>query len=77
MELRIGIAQTAREIVIELPKALSVKDVKKLIESGLKDDSGLFELVDTKGRSTLVNANRVTYIQLGGVDDSSQIGFGS
>lgn len=77
MEIRIGIALAQRDLVVELEKALTAKQLTKLIETASNTASGLFELVDSKGRTVLVNSNKVNYIHLGSDDSSQQIGFGA
>ena len=74
MEVKIGIQQAAREIVVDT--AEDAEAVEKKVADALASESGLFSLTDTKGRKVLVPAAKVAYIEIGG-GVVGQVGFRS
>lgn len=74
MEVKIGIQQAAREIVVDTDESSDA--VEKTVADALVSESGLISLTDTKGRKVLVPAAKVAYIEIGG-GVSGQVGFRS
>lgn len=74
MEVKIGIQQAAREIVVDT--AEDAEAVEKKVADALASESGLISLTDTKGRKVLVPAAKVAYIEIGG-GVVGQVGFRS
>ena len=74
MEVKIGIQQAAREIVVDT--AEDAEAVEKRVADALASESGLISLTDTKGRKVLVPAAKVAYIEIGG-GVVGQVGFRS
>jgi hypothetical protein len=71
MELKIGVQNSPREIVIESDEQPA--DVQKRLNEALSAGT-LFEIVDTKGRTILVPGDKVSYVEIGaGV--SGTVGF--
>lgn len=73
MEVKIGVQDSPREISLESGEAR--EDVMAAVEKALKD-GGLLTLTDDRGRTVVVNAARITYVELG-VATSRRVGFGS
>lgn len=63
MELKIGIQHAPRELLVETDEAADA--VQKRLTKALTDD-GVFTVTDTKGRTVLVPAGRVAYVEIGG-----------
>ncbi|MGN0062851.1 MAG: DUF3107 domain-containing protein [Nocardioides sp.] len=63
MELKIGIQNAPRELLVETDEA--PEDVTKRLTKALSDD-GVFTVTDTKGRTVLVPAARLAYVEIGG-----------
>ena len=74
MEVKIGIQQAAREIVVDTAEEADA--VEKKVADALAADGGLISLTDTKGRKVLVPAAKVAYIEIGG-GVAGQVGFRS
>ena len=73
MEVRIGVQQAARELVLEstdTPEAVA-KKVAEAIKAG-----GLLDLVDDKGRRVVVPADRLAYVEIA-ASEPRRVGFGS
>ncbi len=73
MEVKIGVLHTAREIVFDSP--LTAEEVSTAVQASLTSDSVL-NLTDDRGRTILVPADRIAYVELG-VPATRRVGFGS
>ncbi len=62
MEVKVGITQTGRELVVETNA--SQQDVQDKLTESLADGS-VFELVDEKGRKVLVPVAQLAYVEIG------------
>jgi hypothetical protein len=74
VEVKIGIQQAAREIIVDT--ADDADAVEKTVADALASESGLISLTDTKGRKVLVPAAKVAYVEIGG-GVAGQVGFRS
>ena len=72
MEVRIGIQNVQRELMIET--STSQADVEAALTAALAVQGGVFVLADEKGGKVLVPAGKIAYIEVGG-SDSRRIGF--
>ena len=72
MEVKIGVADTARELLIN--SGQTPEEVESLVTDALKDSSGTLALTDDKGRRYLVPSVRVAYVEIG-TADSRKVGF--
>ncbi|KXP01035.1 MULTISPECIES: DUF3107 domain-containing protein [Tsukamurella] len=72
MEIKIGIAESNRELVLQSKD--SSEDVKKAVGDALAGRTELLELTDEKGKRYLVPAARVSYVELG-ANESRSVGF--
>lgn len=77
MQLRIGLAQAPRELVIEVEDSLNAKKLTAQIAKAAAATSPLLTLTDLKGQEVVIDASRVAYIDFGPSSDSQGIGFGS
>lgn len=73
MEVKIGITDVPREVVIETN--VPAEDITKALRDALAG-SDLLDLVDEKGRRVLIPASRVAYLDLGSPSARS-VGFGA
>ncbi|MDN5892567.1 MAG: DUF3107 domain-containing protein [Nocardioides sp.] len=62
MEVKIGIQQAARELVVEVDD--ETDNLEKLVTKAVADD-GVLALTDAKGRRVLVPAARLAYVEIG------------
>jgi len=74
MEIKIGIADVARETSIDADQ--SADDIVKAYADALAEPNGLLRLADSKGRHLVVPAARVAYLDLGS-PEHRPVGFGA
>ena len=74
MDIRIGILQSPREVVIELADGTSADDVKATIDAAVAAGDGLVWLTDKKGNQSGFPAAKLAYVEIGSADDQ-RIGF--
>lgn len=72
MEIKIGIEETPRELVIASTQ--SQEDVEKLVSAALDGKEGLLKLADDKGRTFLVPADKIAYVEIAPTD-ARKVGF--
>ena len=72
MEVKVGVADTARELTIN--SSQTPEEVESLVADALKGTSGSLTLVDDKGRRYVVPSARVAYVEIGSAD-SRKVGF--
>ena len=72
MEVKVGVADTAREIVLNSDQ--TPEEIESLVASALKDSAGTLSLVDDKGRRFVVPSARVAYVEIG-TADTRRVGF--
>lgn len=71
VEVKIGVQNVMREIIIETDSTAA--EVSALVESAAT--SGTLTLKDTKGRTVLVPASALGYVEIG-VEEHRPVGFG-
>lgn len=72
MEIRIGIANTGRELGFETSE--SAESVKKSVADALADGAPFITFNDDKGSSYLVPTASLAYVELGS-DQTRRVGF--
>ena len=72
MEVKIGIAESPRELVVS--SALTPDEIEKLVSEALRKSDGLLTLVDEKGRRIVVPVARVAYVDIAPAD-ARRVGF--
>lgn len=73
MEVRIGVQQAARELVLEsteTPDAVAAK-----VAAAVKAN-GLLDLVDEKGRRVVIPSAKLAYVEIAPAE-SRRVGFGT
>ncbi|MGA3256570.1 MAG: DUF3107 domain-containing protein [Mycobacterium sp.] len=73
MEVKIGIAESPRELVFS--SAQTPGEVEELVTAALGEGSGLLSLTDDKGRRFLVHTTKIAYVEIGAAD-GRRVGFG-
>jgi hypothetical protein len=73
VEIKIGVQQTAREIVLESDQ--SPEDIDAAVRAAIAD-GGILSLVDDKGRRVLVPAERLAYVEISPAT-ARRVGFGT
>ncbi len=72
MEVKIGVQNTNRELIIDSNHTSD--DVEKAVAEAL--EQGLLSLTDTKGRRVIVPADKLAYVEIGS-PSIGQVGFRS
>jgi hypothetical protein len=72
MEIRIGIRESVRDLSFESP--LGAHEIQELITKALTDKVSVVSLQDDKGRTILVPAASIAYVEIG-VEDKRRVGF--
>ena len=73
MEVKIGVREVNREIVLE--SGATAEDVAAAVEAALAGASTL-QLKDDKGRLVIVPTVALAYVEIG-AEESRRVGFGS
>lgn len=71
MEIKIGIQNAARELVLDTRE--TAEAVRELVDAAVKEE-GVLTLTDTRGRTVMVPATKLAYVELG-VGVTGQVGF--
>jgi len=72
VEVKIGVQNVARELVIET--SLSPDDVEKAVAKALSGDEAVLALEDAKGRKLLVPSGKLAYVEVG-APSSGTVGY--
>lgn len=72
MEVKIGISDSPRELVIN--SAQTPEEIEKLVSEGVAGGSGLVALTDEKGRKFLIQTAKIAYVEIGSVA-AGRVGF--
>ena len=72
MEIRIGIANTGRELSFDTNEAAA--DVKESVASALENGATHVSFSDAKGTSYIVPTASLAYVELG-TEESRRVGF--
>lgn len=71
MEIKIGVQNTPRELLVETDAPAS--EIEATVAEALKNDE-ILKLTDHKGRTVLVPAGTISYIELGSPNQGT-VGF--
>ncbi|MFF8773675.1 DUF3107 domain-containing protein [Kitasatospora sp. NPDC015120] len=74
MEVKIGVQNAPREIVIE--SSQTADEVQNAVEKALEGTEKLFSLSDEHGRRIIVPADRLAYVEIG-EPAARKVGFGT
>jgi hypothetical protein len=74
VEVKIGVQNTARELVIETDE--TNEGVATLVKDALSSENGVLTLTDTKGKVTVVPTSKLAYVEIGR-SIVGQVGFRS
>ncbi|WP_344335294.1 DUF3107 domain-containing protein [Kitasatospora putterlickiae] len=74
MEVKIGVQNAPREIVIE--SSQTADEVQNAVVKALEGTEKLFALSDEHGRRIIVPADRLAYVEIG-ESASRKVGFGT
>lgn len=72
MEVKIGIAESQRELVVSSDQ--TPDEVSKLVDEALAGGDGLLRLVDEKGRKYVIRAAQIAYVEIA-PEEGRRVGF--
>ncbi|HET8590744.1 MAG TPA: DUF3107 domain-containing protein [Nakamurella sp.] len=72
MEVKIGIADTGRELTVNV--TASPEEIEEQVAESLRTPDGTLRLTDDKGRRVIVPSNKVAYVEVAPAD-SRRVGF--
>ena len=72
MEVKIGISDSPRELVIN--SSQTPAEVEAAVTGALQGDGGVVSLTDEKGRKFLIQAAKVAYVEIGSTT-GGRVGF--
>ncbi|CAN5756074.1 MAG: DUF3107 domain-containing protein [Ilumatobacteraceae bacterium] len=75
MDVKIGVTQAPRELMVEMPDDERDQTVKA-VEAALAGDTEVLWLTDKRGRRVGVPAAKLAYVEMGTNDGDRRIGFG-
>lgn len=74
MEVKIGVQNAAREIVLESTQ--SPDEVTAAVQAAITSAEGVLDLVDERGRRVLVPSAKLAYVEIGEPVER-RVGFGA
>ncbi len=77
MDVRIGITQVARELLVELADDSDRDALKGAVTAALSGATDTLLLTDRRGREVLVPSAKIAYVEVGVADGERRMGFGS
>lgn len=72
MEVKIGVLHTARELVVD--STHTPEEIEQVVGAALKSVDGQLKLTDERGRTVIVPANLVAYVDIAQAD-VRRVGF--
>ena len=74
MEVKIGVTNAPRELTLEMSDNLD--QLQKSVSEALASDNGLITFTDDRGRTVVVPAEKLAYVEIAG-DAGRRVGFGT
>ena len=65
MDVRIGVSQTAKEILVELPDDTDQDKLVAEVEAALAKETGMLWLTERRGRQLGVPVSKLAYLEVG------------
>ncbi len=75
MDLRIGVTNAPREVVVELADDVDREKLRAQIDIALADESVLW-VTDKRGKQIGVPGAKIAYVEVGSPDADRRMGFG-
>ena len=75
MDLRIGVTNAPREVVVELADDVDREKLSAQIDVALADESVLW-VTDKRGKQIGVPGAKIAYVEVGSPDADRRMGFG-
>jgi hypothetical protein len=77
MEIRIGVTQAMRELMVEIDDEKAQAKLKSAVEEALAGKTETLSVIDNKGREIVIPSAKIAYVEFGAADGSRKLGFGS
>ncbi len=77
MDVRIGIADSAQVIEVELENDVDRDALKGQVDAAVTGSADSLWLTDRKGKELAVPASRIAFVEIGTADAERRIGFGA
>jgi len=77
MDVRIGIADSAQVIEVELENDVDRDALKGQVDAVVSGSADSLWLTDRKGKELAVPAARIAFVEIGTADAERRIGFGA
>jgi Protein of unknown function (DUF3107) len=77
VDVRIGITQVARELLVELADDIDRDALKGAVSAALSGATDTLSLTDRRGREVVVPSGKIAYVEVGVADGERRMGFGS
>jgi Protein of unknown function (DUF3107) len=77
VDVRIGITQVARELLVELADDTDRDALTGAVNAALSGATDTLMLTDRRGREVLVPAAKIAYVEVGVADGERRMGFGT
>lgn len=77
MDVRIGIAQSIKELEVEMADDTDRESVVADIDKSLGSAEGVLWLTDRRGRRVGVPVAKVAYVEIGAPSAERRVGFGA
>jgi Protein of unknown function (DUF3107) len=77
VDVRIGITQVARELLVELADDTDRDALKGAVSAALSGATDTLALMDRRGREVLVPSAKIAYVEVGVGDGERRMGFGT
>ena len=72
MEVKIGIAESARELLVSSDQ--TPEEVSKLVDEAIASEGGLLRLTDDRGRKFVIRGERIAYVEIA-PEEARKVGF--
>ena len=72
MEVKIGIAESARELLVSSDQ--TPEEVSKLVDEAITSEGGLLRLTDDRGRKFVIRGERIAYVEIA-PEEARKVGF--
>jgi hypothetical protein len=77
VDIRLGISESPKELVLEAPEGETQENIEKLVEEAMSKDGSILWLTDKKGKRVGVPSAKIAYVELGPPKEERRVGFGA
>ncbi|NNN16518.1 MAG: DUF3107 domain-containing protein [Acidimicrobiaceae bacterium] len=77
MDIRLGISDSPKELVLEAPEGESQESIEKMVTEALSKSDSILWLTDKKGKRVGIPSSRIAYVEIGPAKEERRVGFGA